>query len=73
MPQRRSHSETFLEILPPPRGLSVACAAPVNPFVARYAKRHQVLFVMCAAVRKSLDMMHECCENVSPPSFAFLT
>ena len=51
----------------------VATAAPVNPLMARYAERHQIALLMCAAVSKRSDMMDERCANVSPPLFAFLT
>ena len=45
----------------------------VNPLMARYAERHQITLLLCAAVRERLDMMHKCCANVSPLLFAFLT
>ena len=40
--------------------------------MARYAERHQITLLLCAAVRERLDMMHKCCANVSPLLFALL-
>ena len=45
----------------------------MNPLMARYTERHQITFLMCAAVREKLDVMHECRKNISPLLFAFLT
>ena len=44
----------------------------MNPLMARYAERHQIALLMCAAVSKRSHMMHKRCANVSPPLFAFL-
>ena len=41
--------------------------------MARYAERHQVAFVMCAALRKRLDMMDERRKDISALLFAHLT
>ena len=41
--------------------------------MAGYAERHQIARVMRAAVGERSDMMDECCANVSPLLFAFLT
>ena len=56
-----------------PWGLVVASAAPMNPLMTRYAERHQIALVMCAAVSERSKVMHQCCANVSPLLFAFLT
>ena len=45
----------------------------MNPLMARYAERHQIALLMCAAVSKRSDMMDERCANVSPPLFAHVT
>ena len=50
----------------------VASAALMNPLMARYAERHQIALVMCAAVREGLDVMHELRDDVSALLFAFL-
>ena len=41
--------------------------------MTRYAERHQIALLMCAAVGERSDMMDERCANVSPPLFAHLT
>ena len=71
-PPPRSSNGAVLEILPPPRGLSIATATLVNPLMARYAERHQIALIMCASLRNRSDMMHECRKDVSPPFFALL-
>ena len=38
--------------------------------MARYAERHQIALLMCAAVSKRSDMMDERRENISPLLFA---
>ena len=45
----------------------------MNPLMTRYAERHQIALLMCAAVGERSDMMDERCANVSPPLFAHLT
>ena len=45
----------------------------MNPLMARYAERHQIALLMCAAVSKRSDMMNERRENISPLLFAHLT
>ena len=45
----------------------------MNPLMTRYAERHQIALLMCAAVSKRFDMMDEHCANVSPPLFAHVT
>ena len=37
-----------------------------------HAERHQILRIMRATVRNRLDVMHECCVDVSAPLFAAL-
>ena len=44
----------------------------MNPLMTRYAERHQITLLMCAAVGERLDVMDERCANVSPPFFALL-
>ena len=53
-------------------GLAVASAAPMNPLMTRYAERHQIALLMCAAVREWTYVMHECRENVSAVLFTLL-
>ena len=50
----------------------VASAALMNPLMTGHAERHQILRIMRATVREGLDVMHECCEDVSAPLFAAL-
>ena len=45
----------------------------MNPLVAGYAERHQIPLIVRATVRNRLDVMHECCEDVSPLLLAALT
>ena len=45
----------------------------MNPLMTRYAERHQIVLIMCAAVSKRFDMMDERCANVSALLFAHLT
>ena len=45
----------------------------MNPLMTRYAERHQIALVMCAALRNRLDVVHKCCANVSLTLFAYLT
>ena len=40
--------------------------------MTRYAERHQIALLMCAAVRERTYVMHECRENVSAVLFTFL-
>ena len=56
-----------------PRGLAVSSALPMNLFVTRHAKRHQIAFIVRATVRNRLDVMHKRREDVSAPLFAHLT
>ena len=51
----------------------VASAALMNPLMARYAERHQILRIIRATIGERSDMMDERCANVSPPLFAHLT
>ena len=44
----------------------------VNPLMTRYAERHQIALIMCAAFRNRSDVMHKRCANVSPLLFALL-
>ena len=37
------------------------------------AERHQIVFIMCAALRNRSDVMHKRCENISAMLFAHLT
>ena len=41
--------------------------------MTRYAERHQIALLMCAAVREGLDVMHKRREDVSAPLLATLT
>ena len=50
----------------------VASAALMNPLMTGHAERHQILRIMRATVRNRLDVMHECCVDVSAPLFAAL-
>ena len=50
----------------------VASAALMNPLMTRYAERHQIALLMCAAVREWTYVMHECRENVSAVLFTLL-
>ena len=45
----------------------------MNPLMARYAERHQIALLMCAAIRNWSDVMNERRENISPLLFAHLT
>ena len=44
----------------------------MNPLMTRYAERHQIALVVCAAIRERLDVMHKRRKDVSPPFFALL-
>ena len=44
----------------------------MNPLMARYAERHQIALLMCAAVSKRSDMMDERRKDISALLFAFL-
>ena len=59
MTHRRSSNGAVLEISPPPGGRAVASAPPVNLFMTRHAKRHEIVLVMRTAIAKRLDVMHE--------------
>ena len=50
----------------------VASAALMNPLMARYAERHQILRIIRATIGERLDVMHECRENVSALLFTLL-
>ena len=45
----------------------------MNPLMTGYAERHQIVFIMCAALRNRSDVMHKRCENISAMLFAHLT
>ena len=45
----------------------------MNPLMTGYAERHQIVFIMCAALRKRLDMMDERRKDISALLFAHLT
>ena len=42
-----------------PGGLAVSSASPMNLFMTRHAKRHQIALIMRAAIAERLDVMHE--------------
>ena len=45
----------------------------MNPLMTRYAERHQIALVVCAAIRERLDVMHKRRKDISPLLFAYLT
>ena len=45
----------------------------MNPLMTRYAERHQITLLMCAAVSKRSDMMDERRKDISALLFAHLT
>lgn len=51
----------------------VACSSLMNPFVARYAKRHQIALRMCATVGERSDMMNKRRKDISALLFAHFT
>ena len=44
----------------------------MNPLMARYAERHQIALIMCAAVGERSNVMHKRRKNISALFFAFL-
>ena len=54
-------------------GLSITSAALMNPLMTRYAERHQIALLMCAAVGERSNMMHKRRKDVSALLFTHLT
>ena len=44
----------------------------MNPLMTRYAERHQIALIMCAAFRNRSDVMHKRRKDVSALHFALL-
>ena len=45
----------------------------MNPLMTRYAERHQIALVMCAALRNRLNVMHKRRKDISALLLALLT
>ena len=56
-----------------PRGLGISSAPLMNLFMTRHTKRHQIAFIMRAAIAKRLDVMHERRRDEASVRFAHLT